>query len=107
MLVTTYSTSGLMRSRLMFKWLFLLLILQAAIPIAIADQPPQGALGLRYVYHFMPDSHVVDYLEVNAIYKGFPADNAGIKKGYLITAIDDTPVHGLSVDDISKLIEKP
>jgi carboxyl-terminal processing protease len=42
-----------------------------------------------------------EYVVVNEVYKGFPADRAGIKAGDLLKKVDGIPLKGLSTDNVS------
>lgn len=46
-----------------------------------------------------------DYIIISEIYKGFPADQAGLKIGDLIIKIDCTSTKGLSTTEVSELLK--
>ena len=46
-----------------------------------------------------------DYIVISEVYKGFPADQAGLKAGDLIIKIDDTSIKGLSSTEVSELLK--
>lgn len=46
-----------------------------------------------------------DYIVVTNVYKGFPADKAGIKPGDLLIKIDDTSLKGLSTEKTSEMLK--
>lgn len=46
-----------------------------------------------------------DYVVINEIYKGFPADKAGIKPGDLIKKVDGNSLKGLSTDKVSEKLK--
>ncbi|MCH5186175.1 MAG: PDZ domain-containing protein, partial [Oscillospiraceae bacterium] len=45
-----------------------------------------------------------DYIEVNEVIQGGPAEKAGIKAGDLITAVDGKDVKGLNMDEIRSMV---
>lgn len=46
-----------------------------------------------------------DYIVITDIYKGFPADRAGIKPGDMMTRIDGISLKGLSTDKVSSMLK--
>ena len=46
-----------------------------------------------------------DYAIVSEIYKGFPADAAGIRAGDIILKVDGEPLRGLTVDKVSEKLK--
>jgi carboxyl-terminal processing protease len=46
-----------------------------------------------------------DYVVISEIYKGFPADKAGIKPGDLIKKVDGNSLKGLSTDKVSEKLK--
>jgi carboxyl-terminal processing protease len=42
-----------------------------------------------------------DYVVISEVYKGFPADRAGIKDGDILKKVDGVPLKGLSTDNVS------
>lgn len=46
-----------------------------------------------------------DYIVISEVYKGFPADRAGLKAGDLIIQIDDTSIKGLNSSRVSELMK--
>jgi carboxyl-terminal processing protease len=46
-----------------------------------------------------------DYVVINEIYKGFPADKAGIKPGDLIKKVDGSSLKGLSTEKVSEKLK--
>lgn len=46
-----------------------------------------------------------DYIVISEVYKGFPADLAGLKAGDLIIQIDDTSIKGLNSSKVSDLMK--
>lgn len=48
-----------------------------------------------------------DYTEISEVYKGFPADNAGLIAGDLILEIDGISIKGKNVEDASSLLKGP
>lgn len=46
-----------------------------------------------------------DYIVISEIYKGFPADKAGLKAGDLIMEIDGKPTKGLTTTQVSELMK--
>jgi len=43
-----------------------------------------------------------DYVVISEVYKGFPADKAGIKPGDLLKKVDGTSLKGLSTEKVSE-----
>lgn len=48
-----------------------------------------------------------DYVYVSEPYKGFPADNAGLKAGDKILSIDGTDMTGKSTEEVSNMLKGP
>src|SRR5450759_3107350 len=46
-----------------------------------------------------------DYVIISEVYKGFPADKAGIKPGDLLKKVDGTSLKGLSTDKVSEKLK--
>ncbi len=46
-----------------------------------------------------------DYVVINEVYKGFPADKAGIKAGDLLIKVDGTSLKGLPTDKVSEILK--
>ena len=46
-----------------------------------------------------------DYVVISEVYKGFPADKAGIKPGDLLKKVDGTSLKGLSTDKVSEKLK--
>jgi len=46
-----------------------------------------------------------DYVVINEVYKGFPADLAGIKAGDLLKKVDGTSLKGFSTDKVSEKLK--
>lgn len=46
-----------------------------------------------------------DYVVINEVYKGFPADKAGIKPGDLLKKVDGTSLKGLSTEKVSEKLK--
>jgi carboxyl-terminal processing protease len=46
-----------------------------------------------------------DYVVISDVYKGFPADRAGIKVGDLLKKVDGEPLKGLSTDKVSEKLK--
>jgi carboxyl-terminal processing protease len=46
-----------------------------------------------------------DYVIISDVYKGFPADKAGIKVGDLLKKVDGEPLKGLSTDKVSEKLK--
>jgi len=46
-----------------------------------------------------------DYVIINEVYKGYPADKAGIKPGDLLKKVDGTSLKGLSTDKVSEKLK--
>ncbi len=46
-----------------------------------------------------------EYVVISEVYKGFPADRAGIKAGDLLKKVDGIPLKGLSTDNVSNKLK--
>ena len=46
-----------------------------------------------------------DYVIISEVYKGFPADLAGIKAGDLLKKVDGTSLKGLSIEKVSEKLK--
>ena len=46
-----------------------------------------------------------DYIVISEVYKGFPADLAGIKAGDLLKKVDGLSLKGLSTDKVSEKLK--
>jgi carboxyl-terminal processing protease len=46
-----------------------------------------------------------DYVVVSEVYKGFPADKAGIKAGDVLKKVDGTQLKGISTDNVSEKLK--
>ena len=46
-----------------------------------------------------------DYIVISEVYKGFPADNAGIKPGDLLKKVDGVSLKGFSTDKVSEKLK--